>query len=71
MTYNTILLAKADGLATITLNAPAFESPQDGIAVIGATQTANGVWQFKAPAALIWTPFPAVSSTSALFVSVR
>ena len=52
----------------ITLNAPAFESPSDGIAVIGATQTANGIWQHKAPGAPGWTSFPAVSNASALLL---
>jgi hypothetical protein len=53
----------------ITLHAPAFENPQDGIAVVGTTQTSNGVWQYKKPGDLSWTTFPAaVSSSSALLL---
>ncbi|HEU5433374.1 MAG TPA: hypothetical protein VFU81_17040, partial [Thermomicrobiales bacterium] len=48
----------------ITLNAP---GAQYGIAVVAATGTANGVWQYKSPIGN-WTPFPAVATNRALLI---
>ena len=51
-------------------NAIALHAPgaQYGIAVTGMTETANGIWQYKAPLSTNWTPFPAVATNRALLI---
>jgi len=48
----------------MTLNAP---GAQYGIAVVAATETAHGLWQYKSPIGN-WTPFPAVATDRALLI---
>ncbi|MGH7135950.1 MAG: hypothetical protein ACREHD_09435, partial [Pirellulales bacterium] len=67
-TVLSMITSDTGGSNIETLDLATPGSGNHGIAIIGATQTNHGTWEYQISGTGTWTPFPTVSSSNALLL---